>query len=44
MYYDHLKSIGLQPTEEIDEMDIVAYEDPNKEIDDGSEFIDHVIK
>jgi hypothetical protein len=44
MYYEHLKSIGLQPTEEIDEMDIVAYEDPNKEIDDGSEFIDHVIK
>jgi len=40
MYYEHLKSVGLQSEDEINEMDIVAYEDPEKDKNDGSEFID----
>jgi len=40
LYYEHLKNVGLSSQEEINEMDVVAYEDPNKELNDGSEFID----
>jgi hypothetical protein len=40
MYYEHLKSVGLQSEDEINEMDIVAYEDPEEDKNDGSEFID----
>jgi hypothetical protein len=40
MYYEHLKNVGLSSQEEVNEMDVVAYEDPNKELNDGSEFID----
>ena len=40
MYYEHLKNIGLGDKVELDEMDVVSYEDPNQELNDGSEFID----
>jgi hypothetical protein len=41
IYYEHLKNVGLNPPQELDETDIVVYEDPNKELMDGSEFVDH---
>lgn len=45
MYYEHLKNVGvINEQEDLNEMDVVAYEDPDEDKMDGSEFIDHVIK
>lgn len=40
MYYEHLKNVGIQPESDLNEMDVVDYQDPNEEANDGSEFID----
>jgi len=40
MYYEHLKNVGLQPEGDLNEMDVVAYEDPDEDPMDGTEFID----
>lgn len=40
LYHEHLKHVGLKTEEDLNEMDVVAYEDPNADEDDGSEFID----